>query len=86
MKAIDTPPIDPRRIRIWRAREASHRAACQYASLDGGEIAHVASGVAGRWCFNRSATDEQLQTVISIMRKLYLAAAQIERLECGNGD
>lgn len=86
MKATELQPAEPKRFRIWRARELTHRAACEYASLDGGEIAHVASGVAARWCFNRAATDEQLQTVISILRRLYLAAAQLERLEVRGGN
>jgi hypothetical protein len=70
------------RASIHRAREAGHQRACNLRSIDGGEIAFVASGIAGRWAFRRNASLGELETVIGILDRLLRAADDLERLEC----
>jgi len=78
---MEKAPLHPTRQRIWRAREWAHQKACVLRSLDGAEIAHLASGFGARWMFNRSASQDELEEVLGVLRWLLLAAAALERLE-----
>ena len=80
---MEKPPLHPTRQRIWRAREWALSKSCELRSLDGGEVAFVASGFAARWMFNRQASQDDLECALSILRWLLLAAGAIERLEGG---
>jgi hypothetical protein len=85
MTPIDEPPVHPARFRIWAAREVAHARACRCRSHDAGDIANIACGIAARWCFDRRASQSQLESVIRIVRWMHLASAQLERLEAVGG-
>jgi hypothetical protein len=52
--------------------------------LDAGEVAHIAAGIASRWAF-KPADRGDLEQVLGILRRLFLAAQSIERLEAPVG-
>ena len=66
---------------ISRAREAAHRRACDYRSLDAGHISHIASQFAASWAFQRTAPLEQLAQVLDILDHLLRGAEALEKLE-----
>jgi hypothetical protein len=72
------------RLRIGRAVDVAHSRACRFRTLDAGQISHIASQFAARWAFKRSASREELETVIRALTWLHLAAGAIESLEAGD--
>lgn len=70
---------------IYRARDAAHQRACEFRSLDAGQIAHIASQIAAPWAFNRRASVGQLEQALDILDHLIRGADALERLEASHG-